>query len=118
MVADHRRDGLRVQIRTPGDLQTIELVKANRLPPGSGQIEVAVNASSVKFADVLAAFGRYPSSTDNSLGWAWISPAWWLPSGPTSPNTGSGTTSAAYAGRLLETSSPATPRWPWRCRPV
>ncbi|MDI3314309.1 MAG: sulfolipid-1 biosynthesis phthioceranic/hydroxyphthioceranic acid synthase [Mycobacterium sp.] len=59
-IADHERDGMRLQIRTPGDLQTLELVAADRVPPGPGQIEVAVNASSVNFADVLVAFGRYP----------------------------------------------------------
>ncbi|WP_246398797.1 sulfolipid-1 biosynthesis phthioceranic/hydroxyphthioceranic acid synthase [Mycobacterium vicinigordonae] len=52
--------GLRLRIRTPGDLQSIECVKVDRTPPGRGQIEVAVNASSVNFADVLAAFDRYP----------------------------------------------------------
>src|SRR5690606_34316802 len=32
-----------------------------RVPPGPGQIEVAVTASSINFADVLIAFGRYPT---------------------------------------------------------
>ena len=52
---------MRLQIRTPGDLQTMELVACDRVPPGPGQIEVAVTASSINFADVLVAFGRYPS---------------------------------------------------------
>ena len=60
-VVDHERDGMRLQIRTPGDLQTMELVAFDRVPPGPGQIEVAVTASSINFADVLIAFGRYPS---------------------------------------------------------
>nr|WP_081287880.1 type I polyketide synthase [Mycobacterium asiaticum] len=60
-VADHRCDGARVRIRAAGDLRTIELVRTGRIPPGPGQIEVAVNASSLNFADVLTAFGRYPS---------------------------------------------------------
>ncbi|MGO9351408.1 MAG: sulfolipid-1 biosynthesis phthioceranic/hydroxyphthioceranic acid synthase [Mycobacterium sp.] len=60
-VVDHRRDGVRLQIRTPGDLQTMELAAVDRVPPGPGQIEVAVSASSVNFADVLVAFGRYPA---------------------------------------------------------
>lgn len=42
-------------------MQTIELAAFHRVPPGPGQIEVAVRASSVNFADVLIAFGRYPS---------------------------------------------------------
>ena len=60
-IADHERDGMRLQIRTPGDLETMELVSCDRVPPGPGQIEVAVSASSINFADVLVAFGRYPA---------------------------------------------------------
>ncbi|WP_241011130.1 sulfolipid-1 biosynthesis phthioceranic/hydroxyphthioceranic acid synthase [Mycobacterium camsae] len=60
-VIDHRRVGMRLQVRTPGDPETIEAVEAGRVRPGPGQIEVAVHASSVNFADVLTAFGRYPS---------------------------------------------------------
>ena len=60
-VANHERDGMRLQIRTPGDLESMELVAAERVPPGPGQIEVAVTASSINFADVLVAFGRYPA---------------------------------------------------------
>ncbi len=56
------RDGMRLQIRTPpGDLQSAELVSYERIPPGPGQIEVAVSASNLNFADVLVAYGRYPS---------------------------------------------------------
>jgi polyketide synthase 5 len=60
-LADPRQDGMRLQIRTPGDLQTIELTAFNRVPPGSSEIEVAVTSSSINFADVLVTFGRYPS---------------------------------------------------------
>ncbi|KAA8966016.1 sulfolipid-1 biosynthesis phthioceranic/hydroxyphthioceranic acid synthase [Mycobacterium sp.] len=60
-VAVHDRDGMRLQIRTPGDLETLELVACDRVAPGPGQIEVAVSASSVNFADVLLAMGRFPS---------------------------------------------------------
>ena len=59
-VADHERDGMRLQIRTPGDLETLELVACERVPPGPGQIEVAVSASSINFADVLVAMGLFP----------------------------------------------------------
>ncbi|SON61429.1 Phthioceranic/hydroxyphthioceranic acid synthase [Mycobacterium simulans] len=61
VAVDHERDGMRLQIRTPGDLQSLEFVAFDRMPPGHGQIEVAVSASSVNFADALVAFGRYPS---------------------------------------------------------
>ncbi|MGY4708718.1 sulfolipid-1 biosynthesis phthioceranic/hydroxyphthioceranic acid synthase [Mycolicibacterium sp. CBM1] len=60
-VVDHARDGMRLQIRTPGDIESLELAAFDRIPPGPGQIEVAVTASSLNFADVLLAFGRYPS---------------------------------------------------------
>ncbi len=56
---DPEHDGMRMSIRTPGDLDTLEFVTANRQPPQAGQIEVAVEAASVNFADVLLAFGKY-----------------------------------------------------------
>jgi acyl transferase domain-containing protein/acyl carrier protein len=58
---DNERDGMRLQVRRPGDLETLELVAVDRVAPGPGQIEVAVSASGINFADVLVAFGRYPS---------------------------------------------------------
>jgi len=60
-VVDHKHDGMHMQIRTPGDLETLEIVAFDRVPPGPGEIEVAVTASSVNFRDVLVAFGRYRS---------------------------------------------------------
>ena len=59
-VVDHERDGMRLEIRTPGDLRTLEMTAFERVAPGPGQIEVAVTASSVNFTDVLAASGRLP----------------------------------------------------------
>ena len=60
-VVEHASDGMRMQIRAPGDLQTMEFAAFDRVPPGPGEIEVAVTASSINFADVLNAFGRYQS---------------------------------------------------------
>jgi acyl transferase domain-containing protein/acyl carrier protein len=60
-VVDPESDGMRMQVRIPGDLQTMELAAVERRAPQAGQIEVEVEASSINFADVLAAFGRYPS---------------------------------------------------------
>ncbi|BBX73765.1 type I polyketide synthase [Mycobacterium shinjukuense] len=60
-IVNHERDGMRTQIRNRGDLQTMELVAFERVSPGAGQIEVAVTASSINFADALGAFGRYRS---------------------------------------------------------
>ena len=59
--ANHDRHGMRLQIRTPGDLETLELVACERVSPGPGQIEVAVNVSSINFADVLVAMGLFPA---------------------------------------------------------
>jgi polyketide synthase 5 len=55
---------MRLQMRTPGDLTSLELVACDRVPPGPGQIEVAITASSVNFADVLVASGHVPTSTE------------------------------------------------------
>ncbi|MCV7409101.1 sulfolipid-1 biosynthesis phthioceranic/hydroxyphthioceranic acid synthase [Mycobacterium florentinum] len=60
-IANHQLDGMRLEIRTPGDLEGLELVAFERTSPGPGQIEVAVTASSLNFADVLIAMGRFPS---------------------------------------------------------
>jgi acyl transferase domain-containing protein/acyl carrier protein len=58
---DPTQEGFRVEIRVPGDLQTLELAAFERRTPGVGEVEVAVVASSVNFADVMNAFGRYPA---------------------------------------------------------
>lgn len=60
-VVDLEHDGMRLKIRTPGDLESVEFVACERVSPGPGEIEVAVSASSINFADVLVAFGRYPA---------------------------------------------------------
>jgi polyketide synthase 5 len=60
-VVSHETDGVRLQIRVPGDLQSLELAAFDRVAPGPGQIEVSVAASNLNFADVLVAYGRYPS---------------------------------------------------------
>lgn len=54
-------DGARLRIRTPGDLQTLELIAQERAAPGPGQIEVAVSVSSINFADALNAMGLFPA---------------------------------------------------------
>lgn len=57
---NHESGGMRLEIRTPGDLASMEFTAFDRVPPGPGEIEVAVTASSINFADVLVAFGQYP----------------------------------------------------------
>lgn len=61
IVVEPAKDGMRLEIRNPGDVESLEFVAADRIPPGPGEIEVAVTASSINFADVLVAFGRYPT---------------------------------------------------------
>ena len=63
-VVDHVTDGMRLQVRTPGDLQSMELAACERITPGPGQIEVAVAMSTINFADVLIAFGKFPVVDD------------------------------------------------------
>ncbi|MFV8316603.1 sulfolipid-1 biosynthesis phthioceranic/hydroxyphthioceranic acid synthase [Mycobacterium sp. 23] len=63
-VIDHETDGMRLLVRTPGDLQSMELAACERVSPGPGQIEVAVAMSTINFADVLIAFGKFPVVDD------------------------------------------------------
>ena len=75
-VADHRARWHALQIRTPGDLETMELAAFERVPPGPGEIEVAVTASSVNFADVLVRLRPVPQLRRRcTASSAWISPA-------------------------------------------
>ena len=60
-IANLELDGIRLQIRTPGDLESVELITRERVTPGPGQIEVEISASNINFADVLVAFDRYPA---------------------------------------------------------
>ncbi len=60
-VVESEREGMRMQIRMPGDMESLEFVATPRVAAGPGQIEVAVTAASINFADVLVAFGRYPT---------------------------------------------------------
>ncbi|MBA0045039.1 type I polyketide synthase [Mycobacteroides sp. LB1] len=54
-------EGVQFEVRTPGDLQSLGFVAFDRVPPGPGQIEVSVTATSINFADVLNVYGRYSS---------------------------------------------------------
>lgn len=59
---NNQHDGLRMQVRTPGDVDTMEMTAFQRVPPGPGEIEVRVNAAGINFADVLLACGRHSSA--------------------------------------------------------
>ncbi len=75
-VVEHGRDAMRLQIRTPGDLETLELAAVERAPPGPGQIEVAVGASGINSPTSSSPWADSPTSRGGSQSWAWISPAW------------------------------------------
>lgn len=60
-VATPNNEGVRFEVRTPGDLQSLGFVAFDRVAPGPGQIEVSVTATSINFADVLNVYGRYSS---------------------------------------------------------
>ncbi len=66
-LAEYGRDGMRLEIRTPGDLTTLEPVGYERVAPGAGQIEVAVHASSLNVTDELVAMGQFPRADDVPL---------------------------------------------------
>ncbi|OBG73984.1 polyketide synthase [Mycobacterium sp. E3298] len=57
-IADPGRDGIRLQVRIPGDLESMELVLHERRSPGPGEIEIAVSAAGLTDPDVLAALGQ------------------------------------------------------------
>ncbi|OBJ70861.1 hypothetical protein A5643_09120 [Mycobacterium sp. 1274756.6] len=54
----NEHDGLRLRLRTPGDLGSAELVVCSRNAPSPGQIEVAVTASAIAAPDALAEQGE------------------------------------------------------------
>ena len=56
----HECDRMRATVRRPGDLRTLEFIALQRKTPEPGEVEIAVDASSLNFLDVLAALGRYP----------------------------------------------------------
>lgn len=56
-IVDLRDAGIRLQADPAGSM---EFVSCERIPPGPGQIEVAVSASGINYPDALAAFGGGP----------------------------------------------------------
>jgi NADPH:quinone reductase-like Zn-dependent oxidoreductase/acyl carrier protein len=59
VVGDGPVDGVRMEIRQPGDLDTLELTVVPRRAPGAAEIEIAIGAASINFHDVLFAHGNY-----------------------------------------------------------
>ena len=54
------QDGFAPAVRTPGELDSFELVTAHRRPPGPGEIEIRVHAAGLSFRDVRGAADRTP----------------------------------------------------------
>ncbi|MGF1425497.1 acyltransferase domain-containing protein [Kitasatospora sp. LaBMicrA B282] len=57
VTADPAEEGLTLEVRSPGDLDTVTLLTHRRRPPGPGEIEVRVHAFGLNFVDALAAAG-------------------------------------------------------------
>ncbi|WP_309223362.1 sulfolipid-1 biosynthesis phthioceranic/hydroxyphthioceranic acid synthase [Micromonospora sp. CP22] len=57
-VIDPDADGYRLEIRHPGDLDSLELAVVARRSPGPGEIEIAIGAGGINFVDVLVAHGN------------------------------------------------------------
>lgn len=55
----HGRDRVALHLARPGDLDSFEFVAQFRRPPGPGEVEVRVDATSVNFINVLQAMGVY-----------------------------------------------------------
>jgi hypothetical protein len=74
--AIHQHDGMRLEIRTPGDLESLELAAFDRTHADPGQIEVAVTASASTSPMFSSPWDDSLASTDVDRSWAWISQAW------------------------------------------
>ena len=76
-VVDHEHDGMRLQIRTPGDLQTMELVGVR---PGAAGARADRGRGQRVQHQLRRRAGRPSAATQTSTGvsrsWAPISPAW------------------------------------------
>jgi acyl transferase domain-containing protein/acyl carrier protein len=67
--AQHRIRGAdgrpyRLEVSQPGNLDSLQLVAFHTSEPGSGQVEIAIEAAGVNFRDVLLATGVIPPYTE------------------------------------------------------
>lgn len=53
-------NNFRMEVRSPGNFESIAFRRCARVPPGYGEVEVEVYAASVNFRDVMIALGNYP----------------------------------------------------------
>ena len=61
----HGRDGCRLRIGRPGDLESLHLTTVRRRPPGPSDVEVRVGAAGVNFRDVLTALDLLPAEHED-----------------------------------------------------
>jgi phthiocerol/phenolphthiocerol synthesis type-I polyketide synthase C len=54
----------RLEIDTPGVLENLVLREVPRVPPGPGEVEIAVRAAGINFVDVLSALGVRPDHVE------------------------------------------------------
>ncbi|MFI0939915.1 sulfolipid-1 biosynthesis phthioceranic/hydroxyphthioceranic acid synthase [Streptomyces sp. NPDC021020] len=92
--ANPQADGVRMEIRQPGDLDTLELTVVPRRAPGEGQIEIGIGAASVNFHDVLFAHGNYHAFEG-------VEPALGVDCAGTVVRVGAGVTDFAVGDRVM-----------------
>jgi len=65
-----RHGNFRVQLGTPGILDSLKYYVLPRMAPAAGQVEIEVHAAALNFRDVLLALGMYPQmpGVSNALG--------------------------------------------------
>ncbi len=56
--------GYRLDVLSPGILDSMTFVEAPRRKPGEGQVEISIKAAALNFRDVMKALGIYPSDSD------------------------------------------------------
>ncbi|MFP4440312.1 MAG: acyltransferase domain-containing protein, partial [Chloroflexaceae bacterium] len=61
------QDALRLEVLTPGQLDSLNLRATTRPAPAPGQIEIQVRAAALNFLDVMRAMGIYPGQPDGAI---------------------------------------------------
>lgn len=56
--------GHRLEVLTPGMLDSITFLESRRRRPRAGEVEIAIKAAAMNFRDVMKALGIYPSDAD------------------------------------------------------
>ena len=62
-----QRSNFRADIQSPGNLETLRLIPAQRRSPGPGEVEIAVCTAGLNFKDVLTALGMMPHASGERM---------------------------------------------------